>query len=106
MFQLQHSEPTTVSLMQTRPGHWIAWSLIGLSLFCIVGGSLGCTSLLTLWFLTRGSGDSSTLRQPVGNFGFAEDGTDTNEETPELSEDESASAQDIQGICSLFAHVR
>lgn len=97
MIQPQRFVPIVVNLLQTRPGNWIAWSLIGLSLFCIVGGSLGCTSLLTLWFLTRGSSDSSTHRQPVGNFGLAEDGTDINEDTPELSEDESASAQDIQG---------
>ena len=92
-------EPTTAELLQTRPGNWIAWSLIGLSLLCIVGGSLGCLSLLGLWFLT-GPPSSSVPRRRASNYGRPDDESDLN---GDLSEDESAAADEAQGTRSCHA---
>ena len=64
--------------------------MIGLSLFSIAGGSLGCISLLGLWFVTKDS--SSAPRRPAGNYGLPSDGLDTDED---ISDDESASAPEM-----------
>lgn len=55
----------------------------------MVGGSLGCILLLSLWFLSK---DSSTTPGQAAEKSWVPNGVDTD---GEISEDESASAPEL-----------
>lgn len=91
-------------LSLTRPGNWVAWSLMSISVFSMVGGSLGCILLLSLWFLSK---DSSTTPGQAAEKSWVPNGVDTD---GEISEDESASAPELpsemQGTVDDPAEIR